>query len=158
MDRSVFERHLRMAAEKALKFARHFVVQTLPGQMAFRVYPSQSYDGNPRVSDEQVFPEESLEHGRFYGPWSFAEVVAFLWRNGKIPEWVDISVESEDACRTIMALLCCGRFTADEELLYHRSGGCPPFAIKSPNIPPGLDSVEEQGRFDLHWLEKRKRN
>jgi hypothetical protein len=155
MDQVVFEQHFRTAAEAALQFARRFVVQTLPDQMAFRVYPNQSYDGNPRVADEEVFPDESLGQGCFHGPWSFAEVIRFLWRNSKVPEWVDIAVESEDPSQTILSLQCCGRFTSAEDLLYHRPGGCPPFSIKSPNFPPGVDSVEKHGKFDLHWFAKR---
>ena len=156
VDRSVFEQRVRKPAEQALQFARQFVVQPLPDQLVFRVYPNQSYDGHPRVADEEVFPDETLGNGCFHGPWSVEEVVGFLWRHGKVPEWVDIAVESEDTCCTIIALRCCGRFTSQEELLYHRPGGCPPFSIKSPCFPPGLWSVEEQGKFDLHWRENRK--
>jgi hypothetical protein len=157
VDRNVFERHFHTAAEQALRFGRQFVVQSLPDQMVFRVYPNQSYDGNARVADEEVFPEETFEEGRFHGPWSAAEAIGFLWRNGKVPEWVDVAVESEDTRRTIIALRCCGRFTSQEELLYHRPGGCPPFSIKSPYFPPGVENVEEQGKFDLHWRDKRTR-
>jgi len=157
MDRHLFERHFHTAADQTRRFARQFVEQALPDQLAFRVYPNQSYDGNPRVGDEEVFPEETLADGCFHGPWSITEVIGFLWRNGKVPEWVDVAVESEDACRTMIALRCCGRFTSQEELLYHRPGGCPPFSIKSPYFPPGLWNVEEQGKFDLHWREKQTR-
>jgi hypothetical protein len=158
MDRSVCERHFWMAAEQALRFARQYVVQFLPDHIAFRVYPNQSYDGNPRVADEEVFPEETLGEGCFHGPWSVADVIEFLWRNGKVPEWVDVAVESEEACHTIIGLRCCGRFSSQEEMLYYRQGGCPPFGIKSPPFPPGLSSVEEQGKFDLHWREKQMRH
>ena len=130
-------------------------LQTLPEKMVFRVYPNQSHDGNPRVQDEQVFPEETLAEGVYHGPWSVKAVVRFLWRNGKVPEWIDIAVESENGSCTFLALRCCGRFTAQEDLLYHRPGGCPPFSIKSPCFPPGLWNVEEEGKFDLHWREKR---
>jgi hypothetical protein len=151
VDRVTFEERLRAAAQKVVLFAREFVRQSLPDEVAFRVYPKQSFEGNPRVGDEVVFPDESLPDGQYHGPWSVGETVAYLWRAGKVPEWVNAAVESEDGWRSLVALRCCGRFTASDELLYHRPGGLAPFSIKSPVLPPGWESVEASGRFDLHW-------
>jgi hypothetical protein len=152
VERSIFEARLRTAAEQAITFARQHVRQALSNEAAFLVYPNQSYDENPLIGDEVVFPGESLPERMYHGPWSAEEVLVFLWREGKVPEWIDIAVEGEDGCRTLIGLRCCGRFTAQEELLYHRYRcGIPPFSIKSPILPPGWVSVEESGRFDLHW-------
>jgi hypothetical protein len=151
MDRGTFEERLHNVAHRVVLFAREHVLQRLPDAVAFRVYPNQSFDGNPRVGDEVVFPEESLPDGQFRGPLSAEEVVSYLWRAGKVPEWIDAGVESEDGQRSLIALRCCGRFTASEELLYHRPGGFAPFSIKSPVLPPGWQSLEASGRFDLHW-------
>ena len=125
--------------------------QRLPDHVAFRVYPNQSFNGNPRIRDEVVFPDETLRDGEFLGPWSAEEVVEYLWRAEKVPEWIDAGVESEDGQRSLIGLRCFGRFTASEELLYHRPGGFAPFSIKSPVLPPGWENVEASGRFDLHW-------
>jgi hypothetical protein len=151
VDRSTFETRLREAGHRVLLFARGYVLQQLSDDVAYRVYPNQSYDGNPRVGDEVVFPDDSMPEGEFLGPWSGEQVVEHLWRAGKVPEWIDARVESEDGQRTFIALECCGRFTASEELLYHRPGGLAPFSIKSPFLPPGWKGVEAAGRFDLHW-------
>jgi hypothetical protein len=151
VDRATFEERLRVASRHVLLFAREFVRQSLPDEVVFRVYPNQSCDDNPRVGDEVVFPEDSLPEGQFHGLWSEAETIAFLWRTEKVPEWIDAAVEAEDGQRTVIALRCCGRFTASEELLYHRPGGLAPFSIKSPVMPPGWESLEASGRFDLHW-------
>jgi hypothetical protein len=139
-----------MAAREAVLFARRCVHQPLTGEVAYRIYPNQSFDGNPRVGDEVVFPDDMLPTDEFHGPWSAKEAVAYLWRHGKVPEWIDVSVEAEDG-QTLVALRCCGRFTASEELLYYRNGGFPPFGIKSPVLPPGWESPETSDRFDLHW-------
>jgi hypothetical protein len=156
MDRATFENRLRSAAEKTVLFAQEHVWQTLHDDIVFLICPNQSYDGNPQIGDEEVFPKESLPEGQCHGPWGFKEVIDFLWRNGKVPEWINIAVTSEDGQRTVVALRCCGRFTAQEELLYHRYiGGVPPFSIKSANLPPGWESVEDSGKFDLYWEEKR---
>jgi hypothetical protein len=155
VDRSTFERQLRAASQKAVAFARQHVLQTLPDAVEFLVYPNQSYDGNPRVGDEATFPDDSLPDGKYHGPWSVEHVVDFLWRSSKVPEWIDVAVQSEHDRCTVVELRCCGRFTSREELLYHRfPGGIPPFSVKSPNLPPGWESVEASGKFDLCWREK----
>lgn len=151
MERGTFEERLLEAAWHVVRFAREHVRQPLPDEVAFRVYPNQSFDGNPRVGDEVVFPDESVPDGEFLGPWSAGEVVGHLWRGGRVPEWIDAAVEAEDGARSIIGLRCCGRFTASDELLYHRPGGLAPFSIKSPVLPPGWESVEASGRFDLYW-------
>jgi hypothetical protein len=152
MDRDTFETRLRAAAQQALDFARQYVRQALPDDVALLIFPNQSYDDNPRVGDEVVFPGDSLPDGEYHGPWSVEEAVAFLWRDGKVPEWVDTAVRAENGRQTLVALRCCGRFTAQEELLYHRyAGGVPPFSIKSPVLPPGWESVDVHGKFDLNW-------
>lgn len=152
MDRNSFEVRLRIASQRAIVFAREFVRQRLHDEAAFLVYPNQSCDENPLLGDEMVFPDESMLDGQYHGPWSFEEVVAFLWRSGKVPEWIDTAVEAEEAHRSIIGLRCCGRFTASEDLLYHRYlDGVPPFSIKSTILPPGWESVEVSGRFDLYW-------
>jgi hypothetical protein len=147
---------LRTAAQRAVEFARQHVQQLLPDNVAFLVYPNQSYDGNPRVGDELVFPDESLPEGQYHGPWSAEEVLSFLWRDGKVPEWINTAVQAEDGKRSLIELRCCGRFTTQEELLYHRyPGGVPPFSIKSPTLPPGWESIEASGKFDLYWEARR---
>ena len=153
----MFETRLRTAAQQAVLFARELVRQSLPDEIAFLVYPNQSCDDNPRVGDEEVFSEESLPEGEYHGPLSLEEAVAFLWRSGKVPEWIDTAVQAEDGVCSFVGLRCCGRFTAAEELLYHRRpDGVPPFSIKSPVLPPGWESVEESGRFDLNWQGREK--
>ena len=152
MDRREFEDRLKEVGRQVVLFARQYVQQILPDEVAFLVLPNRSYDGNPLVGDEEVFPGDSLPGERHHGPWSVAEVVAFLWRDRKVPEWIDASVKAEDGNRTLVELRCCGRFTASDELLYHRRpGGVQPFSVKSPNLPPGWEGVEKSERFDLYW-------
>jgi hypothetical protein len=151
VDRGTFEERLHQATRHAIQFARELVHQPLPDEVSFRIYPNQSFDGNPRVGDEIVFPDESLPEGEILGPWSAEEVLEYLWRAGRVPEWIDAAVESADAQRSLIGLHCCGRYTATEELLYHRPGGMAPFSIKSPVLPSDWKSVEASGRFDLHW-------
>jgi hypothetical protein len=135
-----------------MKFARMYVRQSLPDEVTFLVYPNQSYDGHSRVGDEVIFPDESLPTGEHVGPLSTDEVVNLLWRNNKVPEWIDVAVRAVEETRTLIALRCCGRFTEQEELLYYRGPRrTPPFGIKSPDLPPDWKGLEESGKFDLHW-------
>jgi hypothetical protein len=154
VDRSTFETRLWMASQQAVQFARQYVCEVLPDDVVFLVYPNQSCDDNPRVGDEAVFPDESLPEGRYHGPWQVDEVLSFLWRDGKVPEWIDISVKGVSTHHTVVRLRCCGRFTGQGDLLYHRNGGVPPFSVKSPYLPPGWESVEASGRFSLDWRQQ----
>jgi hypothetical protein len=152
MNHSTFPMGLRTAADQAVLFARQHVRQAISDEVIFLVYPNQSCDDNLRVGDEVVFPDESLPSGKYLGPWTAEEVVAFLWRDGKVPEWIDLAVQEVECHRSRVGLRCCGRFTAQEEFLYHRyAGGVPPFSIKSPVLPPGWENVEKSGKFDLYW-------
>jgi hypothetical protein len=150
VDLYTFDLHLRTATIRAIDFARQYVNQDLPDDAAYLVYPGQSYDGNARVGDEVVFPSEELPPRQYHGPWSHEEAITFLWREGKIPEWIDVAVQYANSRYTELSLLCCGRFTAQDDLLYYRyPGGMPPFGIKSPNLPAGWVSAEVSDKFDL---------
>jgi hypothetical protein len=153
VDRGAFEVRLREAARRAVEFARQHVREALTDEVAFRVYPNQSCDENPRVGDEAVFPDDSLPDGEYHGPWSAERVADFLWRDGRVPEWIDIAVRDTDGRHTVVSLRCCGRFTAQDDLLYHSGTGLPPFSVKSPYLPPGGESIEASGKFSLRWRE-----
>ena len=151
MEKSTFEQNLAKATEVVLSFSREFVTNPPPSSCRYLIFPNQSYDGNPREGDEQSFPEEKLPEGKYLGPFDAAQVVEHLWRNGKVPEWVNITVYSYDKQHTYLELLCCGRFTAMEDYLYHKAEGYPPFHVLGPDLPPNWESVEESGKFDLYW-------
>jgi hypothetical protein len=159
MNRETFQAHLLRAAELAISFAREYVLNDLPDQVVFLVHPNQSCDENPPRGDEETYPEDTQKDDQ---PITFATaeaVVDYLWRNEKTPEWIDISVRKEDGEHTYLQLLCCGRFTSMEELMYYTDGEVPPFGIKSPDLPPGYDaSADELRKFDVNWHEKAKWN
>ena len=130
------------------------VVDTLPDSFLYLVMPNQSYDGNPLHSDEVVFAADSLMPGRLPTPRNEEEVLDYLWRDGRIPEWIDVLVRRVASGFTFLKLECCGRFTSNEERLYYREGNCPPFGIKGTILPPHWNSVEADGKFSLKWREK----
>lgn len=134
------------ATAACVAFARTLVWDELPEAKTYRVFPNQSHDARLKP-DEVVYPEDTLREG-VYLAMSRDAALRFLYRNGRVPEWIDVSVGAADREFTYVNLLCCGRFTANDERLYYRSRGQGPFGIKSPNFPPGF--VGDRG--DKFWL------
>src|SRR5262245_30234223 len=112
MTREEFEKNFDAAVARALETARDTFIQEFPSQCEFLVYPNQSYDGNSLEMDEAIFPEESLPQGKFLGPFYKTQVIEYLWRDARVPEWVDMAVVSQHNQRSQVQLLCCGRYTA----------------------------------------------
>ena len=116
-----------------------------------------SFDGNPLASGEHIFPDHDVPQFDARVPRSAEEVVECLWRGGKIPEWIDITPYEADGTFLYSELLCCGRFTDDDGLLYHKREGYPPFHVFGPVLPVGYRNLEQDGKFDLHSLRDRKK-
>ena len=142
MDKVTFSNRLHEVTALSRDFATRFVSNLLPELNRYIVLLNQSCDDNIKPS-EYVFPHDDDP----VSPLTAAEVVDVLCREDRVPEWIDISVESADSGHTYLQLLCCGRFTDDETLLYYRDTGLAPFGCKSPAFPSRW--TEEQGRFDL---------
>jgi hypothetical protein len=150
MDEATFQRHLHEASELAVTFARNFATNALPEGRLFLVYPNQSFDEHPLRSDETLYPADTLPDGTTPTAITEEVVVGSLWRSGKVPEWIDVSVLRVAGSDTVLRLICCGRFTSDEHLLYYQKGH-PPFGIKSPDLPPRWTLTDNHDKFDLHW-------
>jgi hypothetical protein len=138
MDRDVFLDRLRRATRRSRACAAGLVVDTLPDADVYRVVLNCSYDGNPLHPDEVVFPADVEKHGRRVGPLAAEEVVSLLWRDRRVPEWIDIVVSATDERATHFTLDCCGRFTSAEALLYYDWTDAAPFGVKGPAYPPRL--------------------
>ena len=62
-------------------------------------------------------------------------VVETLLRKGKVPVWIDISVTMVQRRKTVLTLLCAGRYSDNTKELYYYQRGTGPFGVKSPNLP-----------------------
>jgi hypothetical protein len=140
MDRSVFKQHFIQAAESARDFARTFLEEPLPDAMRFRVHLNQSYDAHASP-DVRLFPEDSAEERRLaVRDVEADDVIDLLWRDGHVPEWIDVMVVAEMGDATILDVNACGRFNKDDKALYYTSTDVPPFGPKGPWLP-------------AHWVE-----
>jgi hypothetical protein len=136
VDREQFSQHLHRAAIQARECGQGFVLDTLPEPLRFHVMLNCSYDGNPLHADERVFPEDgSAERAIGLLRCTEHEAIEALWRDGLVPEWIDVYVAGCLANATLVQLECCGRFTANAELLYHQDAGLPPFQVMGPWAP-----------------------
>jgi hypothetical protein len=149
VQKEEFHEHLLRATTCSFECAKRFVSNELPESLCYLVHLNASYDGNPLEPGEHTFPDDAEKYGSCVGPLSAKQVVDLLWRDGGVPEWVDVSVERTDGVRTFVQLLCCGRFTDREEHLYYSKTDVCPFGCKSPDMP--LDWKEGDPPFDLHW-------
>ena len=148
MDKASLASQLVRATQLAVEFARKYCRQELLAPATYLVMPNQSYDGN-RWPDELVYPEEQSGRRGPFGPWSQADVTSWMWRDGNVPVWVDISVFNETPEAVVVRLLCAGRWSATSARLYYElDGQRSPFGIKSPSLPP---TWKEGDKFDVGW-------
>lgn len=148
MKREVFTQRFQEASAQVRNFAREFIEEPLPDPMLFRLRLNASYDGNPLHQDERTYPEDSdAELARRLSRCTSEEVVDVLWRDGMVPEWVNLSVIGETGTATLIQVVSCGRFTANERLLYHEWEGRPPFHVLGPTLPIGF---EEGHKFSIY--------
>jgi hypothetical protein len=132
MRKEVFRNQLISASISATRFGQGYVLDTLLYNFRYIVILNQSYDGNCE-SDELTFPEDN---GKVFCGLSGEQVVDLLFREGRCPLWIDISVVGASDDTTLLRLLSCGRYHADESRLYYYQQGTQPFGIKSPDLPP----------------------
>ena len=145
---------LRLGAATFLswKFATTIVKDKLPPEFVFDVVLNSSADDG-RKDDEMVYPED--DH-RLVEGLSQADVVSLLCRDGRVPQWIDVSVSSAGREVTYIRLICCGRYHDKDDRLYYYERGTQPFGIKSPDYPRGNISknLNEVRRFKLPSHEK----
>ncbi len=147
MEKDRFHANLKLATETLLPFAQSYLIDTLPLKLRYLVFLNQSFDGNELVENEKLFPEDSLSGNRVKEFDNEEQVLDYLWRNEKIPEWINLSIHSYDENFTYISLICCGRFTAENRLLYHEREGYQPFHVLGPNLPVDFENLKKVGNF-----------
>jgi hypothetical protein len=147
VERQVFAARFAASAEAAWAFTQLMVTEDLPMPLLFRVRLNQSYDRRAPLPGEVRFPEDSAR-GRALAlnRCDARTAVGELWRDGRVPEWVNVAVVDETGTATIIEIVCCGRFTDDDDRLYHNAEGAPPFHVLGPALPHDHDGTP----FSIH--------
>jgi hypothetical protein len=143
-----FKDNLGSSAQHALDFARSLVFNVLPDSIQYNVYLGASYDENPLEEGEETYPDDYVDGVK--RNLNSDEVVELLWRDGKVPEWVNVSVEIYDHDCTSIKLECCGRFSDNKKHIYHAHEGRAPFHVLGPSMPIGHEP-SENNKYDLNW-------
>lgn len=133
MRREDFNAQLLAATYLALRFGQKFVIDQLPVDVEYVAILNRSH-GNTRSKDVVVFPEDD---GKIVPQLTSLEVVDLLHRDNRCPQWIDISVAGVDDEKTLLKLICCGRYHHDERKMYYYKEGSQPFGVKGPDMPPG---------------------
>lgn len=129
MKRERFEALLSIATDHTLAVARSMVVEELRSEVRY-----------------QPLNERGVPIGIAFEK---TDLVDQLWRQEKIPEWIDLSVMSVVDTTTIIRVEWSERLVEDESQCVYAKRGQGPFGIKSPVLPPNWISVEASGRFSL---------
>ncbi len=148
LSRDAFRNNLIESATIVRDFTRTRVTTPLPDALSYTIFYGCSFDGNPLREDEKTFPEDYEEEAPT--TTSADEVTALLWRDGFVPEWINVTVSHEDGERTHIKLECCGRYSALPQMMYHIREGRPPFHVLGPPVPPGFEN-RPGSKFDLYW-------
>jgi len=133
------------AVEDCIDLAQAMVIEQLPQTAKFHILWYKPTDANGRTK---------FLGGRLLLPSDLQRVDhvtarRILWTDGKIPEWINFSVESISNEYTLIEVMLSDKLTSDEEPLRHSREGNPPFHVLGPILPPGWRSVEQDGKFSL---------
>ena len=148
MTQEEFSLLLVKATRQCLDGTREYVTDVIPNDAIYRVIPNQSYDGNPLEGDEKVFPQDTLLESVKYLSMNSDQVTAYLWRDEKVPEWINLEVAGVSGSDAVVQMTCCGRYTADEDKLYYQNRGLGPFGVKIP-IPASLVMSGKLEKYSL---------
>lgn len=139
MDLPAFIAAFDQATAFCREFAQKLVTEELPTTLRFDIAPVH------RTPDEEGLIR--FLGGRLVTPAQLQGLEPlrarkYLWVDGKIPHWIDLSVHSTDHEFTFVHIRACDRVTADDRKLYYVKGGTKtPFHVVSP---PALE-----GKFVL---------
>ena len=136
MTSSEFQTLLTNATNIAFDFAKNYVVDDLPNDFKYTVQLNVSRD-DINLNQFDIYPNDNDKVVDFIAA---DKVVNVLNRKGKVPVWIDISVEFVHKNCTVFRLLCAGRYSDNENEFYYLKNATGPFGVKSPAFP--IDYVE----------------
>jgi hypothetical protein len=139
MNKEEFKGLLISATNQAKRFALNYIINQLPTENVYNVQLSLSHD-DPRLTQFDIYPDDN---GKVFKMADVETVVKTLHRNDKVPVWIDISVSEIKNKKTVLTLLCAGRYSDNEKELYYHEQKMGPFGVKSPNLPTNFKDGEK---------------
>ena len=140
MTENEFLNLLRVSTRSCSEFAKNYITNKLPEDFKYSVVLNVSND-DPALTQFDIYPEDSGKKAELIDE---KEVIKLLYRNGKIPVWIDISVECVHQNKTIIHLLCAGRYSdKSEDYYYNHHDTVSVFGIKGPVFPTGYVEGEK---------------
>lgn len=131
MQKEEFKHLLLSATDQAKRFALEYIKNRLPSENLYNIRLSLSHD-DTSLTQFDLYTEDN---GKVIELADVNTVVRTLLRKGKVPVWIDISVTTVQNQKTVLTLLCAGRYSDDTKELYYHERGTGPFGVKSPNLP-----------------------
>ncbi len=131
MKEEEFKHLLLLATEEAKQFALKYIENELPANNVYNICLNLSHD-DPKLTQFDLY---SNDEGKILKMVNVDSVISTLLRNGKVPVWIDISVSEIKKSKTLLTLLCAGRYSDNINELYYYQQGLGPFGVKSPNLP-----------------------
>ena len=131
-----FHSLLSDSTNMAMEFAKRYLIDDLPKSVKYSVNLNFSTDDKSLIHFD-LYPGDNDKIVEFI---TDKDVIMLLLRKGKVPVWIDISVNRIYADYTLLRLLCAGRYSADENEFYYTKNKTGPFGIKSPVFP--IDYIE----------------
>ena len=115
MTKQEFLFHLQGASLVSLKFAENYIKNKLTTDFKYNVILNASTD-NPNLTQFDIYPEDNK---KMKLDLTDNEVVELLYRNGKVPVWIDINVLKSNRKSITFNLLCAGRYSDDKKEYYY---------------------------------------
>lgn len=131
MEKSEFQVLLIHSSKLACEFAKNYLLEYLPNDFRYTIQLNISFD-NPMLKQFDIYPDDNEKIVELA---TEIETVDLLFRNGKVPVWINICVDTISENCTVLKLLCAGRYSNDNNEFYYLKNGTGPFGIKSPNLP-----------------------
>jgi hypothetical protein len=128
VDRLEFGERLAGVVEEARRITAPLIIEDLPEPITLRVWLNHSH-GAP-------------EPARYEINRTPAEAADLLWRDGLVPDWVNVGVGSETGTVTVVDLICSGDLRPADRDPFHVVGPPQPLSGESPF------SIHET--FDVH--------
>lgn len=156
MTENEFLHFLRISSRDCSKFANNYITDKLPEDFLYTVVLNVSED-DPALTQFDIYPEDSGKKAELIDE---KEVVKLLYRNGKIPVWIDICVACVHQSNTIIHLLCAGRYSdKSQDYYYNHHDTVSPFGIKGPVFPIGYIKGEKfklENKYKKSFLSRLK--